>query len=164
MVSLKKRYIIYSIIIGSLTFLDILTKQIIVKHLGPGNNFIPVIKNFFHIVYVENRGVTFGMLRNIPEALRMPILVIIPVIIIFFLFYILYKLKGKEFISEIALCCILAGAFGNIHDRIRYDYVVDFIYFNLGFMWWPAFNVADAVIVIGTCLLSIEIIRGKKIF
>ena len=62
------------------------------------------------------------------------------------------------------LIVILGGAIGNIFDRIFYGYVVDFIQVNIYIMWWPAFNIADSVIVIGMALLCIEVLRGKQIF
>jgi signal peptidase II len=131
---------------------------------GEENTYIPVIENVFHIVYVKNRGVTFGMLKDIPTELRKPILVVFPVGIVGLLTYFFIRARGKEALTSLCLTLIIAGAIGNIIDRIRLDYVIDFLYVNIGVMWWPAFNVADSVIVVGTILLSIQILQGKRVF
>jgi signal peptidase II len=61
----------------------------------------------------------------------------------------------------IALALILGGAIGNLYDRIVYHYVIDFIDVHLGPWHWPAFNFADTAIVIGACLLMLEIFRKQ---
>jgi signal peptidase II len=144
---LSKKWIVSIPIIIFLSFLDQLTKYAIAHNLK--NNLIIVIQNFFHIVYIENTGITFGLLRDLPIALKKPILIFLPVIIMGLILYILYKTKEEEISTHIALSFIISGAIGNIIDRIRLNYVIDFLYFNLYFFWWPAFNVADACVVVG---------------
>lgn len=162
---INKKYIIASIIVIAFTIIDQITKALIASHFfkTPFKKSMPIIKNFFHIIYVENTGITFGMLKNLPDVLKKPVLVILPLIIMCFLVYLLYKIKDNEKMAMIAISLILSGAVGNIIDRIRLSYVVDFLYFNVYFMWWPAFNVADAVIVVGMGLLFVEILRGKQV-
>jgi signal peptidase II len=131
---------------------------------GQENTYFPVIENVFHLVFVENRGVTFGMLKDIPGWLRTPVLVIIPLGIVGLLLFFFIRQKGREKLTSLCLSLIIAGAIGNIIDRIWRGSVIDFLYFNIYVMWWPAFNVADSVIVIGTILLSWQIFRGKRVF
>jgi signal peptidase II len=69
---------------------------------------------------------------------------------------------GREFtLSSIALALILGGALGNLYDRIRFHHVVDFLEVHIIHYHWPDFNVADSCIVIGACLLLIEILRPQ---
>ncbi len=64
-------------------------------------------------------------------------------------------------VTSVALALILGGAFGNLYDRIRYHYVIDFLEVHIVHYHWPDFNVADSCIVIGACLLLIEIFRPQ---
>ena len=65
---------------------------------------------------------------------------------------------------RLALALILGGAIGNLYDRIRYRYVVDFLEVNIVHYHWPDFNVADSCIVVGACLLLLEMLRPAERF
>ncbi len=142
---------------------DQVSKYLVVTHIK-NNEIIVAIPNMLHFVYLENTGITFGLFNNLPTILRLPILILIPLGVMTFLIYMLWKVEPHERIITIAYSLILGGAIGNIFDRILYGYVVDFIQVNIYVMWWPAFNVADSVIVIGMALLCLEVLRGKQIF
>ena len=143
--------------------LDQISKYLVVTHIKNNEIFI-VLENILHFVYLENTGITFGLFNNLPTLLRLPILILIPLGVMAFLLYMLWKIDATERIMTIAYSLIIGGAIGNIFDRIFYGYVVDFIQVNIYLMWWPAFNIADSVIVIGMALLCIEVLRGKQIF
>ncbi len=107
---------------------------------------------FFHLRYVENTGMAFGMLQNGNTLLIGVMLVIIG--------YIVYS--WKELVAYGALVkwgsvFILAGAIGNLYDRITLGFVVDFLDFRV----WPVFNVADSFITIGACLFVIAFLWNK---
>jgi signal peptidase II len=71
---------------------------------------------------------------------------------------------GRGFsLTGLALGLILGGAIGNLYDRIRFSYVVDFLEVKIVHYHWPDFNVADSCIVIGACLLLLEIFRAQPI-
>ncbi len=143
--------------------LDQISKYLVVTHIKNNEIFI-ALENILHFVYLENTGITFGLFNNLPTLLRLPILILIPLGVMAFLLYMLWKIDATERIMTIAYSLIIGGAIGNIFDRIFYGYVVDFIQVNIYLMWWPAFNIADSVIVIGMALLCIEVLRGKQIF
>lgn len=143
--------------------LDQISKYLVVTHIKNNDIFI-ALENILHFVYLENTGITFGLFNNLPTLLRLPILILIPLGVMAFLLYMLWKIDATERIMTIAYSLIIGGAIGNIFDRIFYGYVVDFIQVNIYLMWWPAFNIADSVIVIGMALLCIEVLRGKQIF
>jgi signal peptidase II len=123
---------------------DQLSKLFIVENLyvGESINLLP----FFNIVHVRNKGVTFGLLSG---SLQPTVFIILSLIIVGFL--IDYARKNENYRPFISL--IVAGAVGNVIDRIVHKSVVDFLDFHLGKYHWPAFNVADSAIVIGVFVL-----------
>ena len=107
---------------------------------------------FFHLHYVENTGSAFGMFQNANGVLIWVMLAVIC--------YILFSWRdlcanGKA--VQWGTVFILAGAFGNLYDRITLGFVVDFLDFRV----WPVFNVADSFVTIGACLFAWAIIRGE---
>ena len=73
----------------------------------------------------------------------------------------LWRVGRTLTVSSVALALILGGAIGNLYDRVRYHYVIDFIEVHIIHYHWPDFNVADSCIVVGACLLLIEIFRPQ---
>jgi signal peptidase II len=140
------------VIVAFVVFLDQLTKYLAVKYLMPIGSY-PVIKNFFHLTYVENKGAAFGMLQN-----KTLFFIIITLIVGAVLIYSMIKLPENS-VYNYTLAMILGGAIGNLIDRVRLGYVVDFI----DFKFFPAvFNVADSFIVIGAIILGyLMIFKGK---
>jgi len=111
---------------------------------------VPVIKGWFNLVHVRNRGMAFGLLnRSYPDAAFWCLVgaSCLAVALIVFWFF---RLKVTERRMTLGLSLILGGAIGNIVDRIRFREVIDFIDVFWGPYHWPAFNVADAAITVGT--------------
>jgi signal peptidase II len=104
----------------------------------------------FNLSMVWNEGVSFGMLQN---AGILP-LVILTLVISGFLLYLL--IKSQSIFEGVSYGIILGGAFGNLIDRFRFGAVADFFDVYIGDYHWPAFNIADAAIVIGVILLLIQ--------
>ena len=145
-----------ALIAAILLFVDQLTKYWAITYLKTGGP-IKIIKGFLEFSYLENRGSAFGLLQN-QKFFILFVGIIFMAVIIFFLF----KLpKQKKFnIVHILLAVIIAGGIGNMIDRFRYDFVVDFIYFV--FINFPVFNIADVFIVVGTIVLFILFIFVYK--
>lgn len=141
---------IFIIILATLS-LDQLSKFIITKNLFQ-NQSIPIIKGVFHITLVHNRGAAFGILKN-----QIPLFIITSVFAIILIYFNIKKNKQSKFYS-IALSLILAGALGNLIDRLFFGYVIDFLDFRI----WPVFNVADSAITIGAILLGWSILFKKQ--
>ena len=135
---------------------DQLTKFIILKNFQPGGS-LPVIKNFFHISLVCNKGVAFGVFSEQGLPFRWTFIVCIIIVVFISVFY--KKLFRERKSTRIFLSLILSGASGNLIDRIRFGYVVDFLDFRI----WPVFNIADSAITIGTVLLILQMLRHKKL-
>lgn len=129
--------------------LDQLTKMLALKFVTAPVAVVP----FFNFVLVWNRGISFGMLSG--SASYMPlILSFFSLVIIGFLVVWLRKIEDKKL--AIAVCAIIAGALGNVIDRLRFGAVVDFLDFH-AFGWhYPAFNIADSAIVLGIAFILFD--------
>lgn len=132
-----------------IVLLDQFTKYIIYTNFYPHAS-VPVIKHILHISYVQNRGAAFGVFVN-----QTTFFIIVSVITI--LFMAVFLKKSKPIIMRLSLVLILSGAIGNLIDRLRFGYVVDFIDFRI----WPVFNVADSSITVGALLLAWQILMQK---
>jgi len=132
---------------------DQLTKGFLSRRLYPGES-IPIIKNILHISLVHNTGIAFGLFKNQTFFFIVLSLVVIA--------YILrdFRLRMQHYnpARHIALGLILGGACGNLLDRIRFGYVIDFLDFRI----WPVFNIADSAITVGAIILGIELLFSKK--
>lgn len=128
------------------------TKLWALQSLKPIHN-MTLVEGFMDLTFVENRGVAFGMF----SGQRWPILVLTGAIIGVLVYYYRHMPDTKEYnLVRKAMILVLAGAFGNIIDRIFRGYVVDF--FEFTFFSWPVFNVADIYVVAGVILLMILIL------
>ncbi len=138
------------LIAGLVVIIDQITKAQAVANLKVGESH-PIINKFFYLTLVQNTGAAFGLFKN-----QAAFFVVISIIAIIFIAFFLRKNKTG---LNLPLALILGGAIGNLIDRLRFGYVVDFLDFRV----WPVFNFADSCISVGAFLLFLLIIRGKKI-
>ena len=133
---------------AALFVLDLLSKIWAVNTLK-GQEDIVLIKGVFSLHYLENRGMAFGLMQN-----QQLFFYIITGIILAAGLYILFKTPGVKRYALIRICLVLimAGAVGNLVDRVSKRYVVDFLYFSL--IDFPVFNVADSYVTVG-CILAL---------
>ena len=135
-----------------------LSKNWIIHRIRPGYD-IPIIPGVFRLSHVLNTGAAFSLLENLPpNAVRIGLISFsaFAAVIVFFL---LWQTGRTLTCTSVALALILGGALGNLYDRIRLHHVVDFLAVRIYHYNWPDFNVADSCIVIGACLLLLEIFR-----
>ncbi|MCB9637504.1 MAG: signal peptidase II [Myxococcales bacterium] len=128
-----------------------------------------VIPGFFHFRYQTNSGAAWGLFSDYPPAFRRPFFITITILAILFIIYLFsFRIETEHRQMVFALSLILGGALGNFLDRLRLDYVVDFIYWYLRMGGrshsWPTFNVADVAISVGVFLIAIEVIRSSFIY
>jgi len=144
---------IFSIALAVLA-IDRLTKYIIYKSLSCGQS-VKVLPDIFHLTLVLNKGVAFGLFREQKTFFLLVAFLAIP-----FIIYYVFKNHHKVIGLPLASGLILGGAVGNLIDRIRFGYVIDFLDFRV----WPVFNIADSCITIGAVLLGYNILRqsGKN--
>lgn len=121
-------------------------------------NAINIIPNFLSFDYLENRGAAFGIMQNKQWFLIGTTLCIMGLLVFIFLRY----RKESNFLKY-SLILIISGAIGNLYDRIAYNYVIDFISVHYKDKYYfPTFNVADIMVVIGTFILAVYIIKGEN--
>lgn len=150
----KKRWLFCGIellIIGLLIVFDMLTKKYIYGHCDTVNDIV-IIDGVIRFTAVKNTGAGFGILKNQTGALT-AISFFSSILLIIFIFY-SYPRRNK--ILRSALVMIIAGAIGNLIDRMALGYVRDFVYFEL--IDFAIFNFADSFLTIGTALLIIYIL------
>lgn len=137
--------------------LDQATKLVIVQALRVGQG-IPVIPDYFDIVFVLNPGAAFGFLATLSERVRNPFFILITVVAVSLILFYHTRFLHAHRLASVALGLILGGAIGNLIDRLRYGMVVDFLDFHVSRYHWPAFNVADSAISIGVGLMLLDML------
>ncbi len=148
---------------------DLGTKFWAEKTLVVGDTPAPrqIIKGVFGFILAKNKGGAWGLLQNHSEKIRKPFFVIVSVLAIVFIVSLYRRLSPKQTALKWGLPLVLGGALGNLVDRIRYGYVIDFIDFQA--TWdnlphhWPTFNVADIAICVGVALMALDMLSGKRL-
>ena len=135
---------------------DQVTKWLAVKTLI-GQPPVIVIPGFFDLTLVYNTGAAFGFLRN-AGGWQNAFFIAVAMIVAMFLVSMLRRLSSQDIQSAVAFTLILGGAVGNVIDRLRQGYVVDFVHWFYGDWHWPAFNIADSAITIGAVLLVLDVL------
>ena len=135
---------------------DRLTKSLVASRIAMGDA-ITVIPGFLRITHWLNEGAAFSLFADSasPNAVRWGLIAFSAVAGVAVLVA-LIRLGSRINLTTVALALVLGGAIGNLHDRIRYGSVVDFIEVHILSYHWPDFNVADSCIVIGACLLLLD--------
>lgn len=149
--------------ISALVFVaDRLTKIWVSRHIVLGGA-IPVIPRVLRITHWTNDAAAFSLFADSssPNLVRWSLIAFTLVASLGILIA-LVRLGSRVTITTVALALILGGAIGNVHDRILYGAVVDFIEVHIIHYHWPDFNVADSCIVIGACLLFVDSLRPHK--
>lgn len=114
-----------------------------------------VVKGFWRFDYVENQNIAFSIGHGLPESVKQPLIIGIGIFALIFLTYFIIRAE-KSILLYISASFIMAGALGNLIDRILNGYVVDFIHWFYKGFDWPVFNLADAYITVGMILLITE--------
>jgi signal peptidase II len=141
---------------------DRVTKLWIVAHIQPGHAVV-VIPKVFRLTHVVNTGAAFSMFEGSasPNLVR-NLLIGFSVVAVVVVLSLIWKMGKSISPTSIALALILGGAVGNLYDRIRFAYVVDFLEVHIVHYHWPDFNLADSAIVVGACLLLLEMLRPQR--
>lgn len=140
---------LYEIIIVLLIAIDQISKIWALNYLQEVGS-IPIIENIFHLTYVENRGAAFGMFQNS----QLLFIIVALGASIFGLYYL--HTKKVNLLGKTSIILVISGAIGNLIDRARLGFVVD--YFDFRFVWEYVFNIADIFVVVGTIMLCIYIL------
>ncbi len=154
---MKKKNLIFAI--GLFVFIilfDQLTKLLVVHNMEL-NDSVPLISDVFEIHYIQNTGMAWGLFSG-----KTWLLAIVSGVMLVALIYVYHNIsEGRYYrLLRILLICIVGGAYGNLLDRLRLGYVVDFLYFKL--INFPVFNVADIFVTVSVILLIILMIFKYK--
>ena len=143
-------------------FLDRLTKTWVTLHI-PMGGAIPVAPHVLRITLWLNEGAAFSLFADSasPHTVRWA-LIGFSLLAALVVLVVMVRLGDRFTLTTVALALVFAGALGNVHDRIVYGSVVDFIEVHIFSYHWPDFNVADSAIVTGACLLLLDSILPKK--
>ena len=123
---------------------------------------VPVIPGVFNLTYVRNPGAAFGLLADLPWAVRAPLFTAVSVGALVLLLFLLRGLRPEQWGVRVALACVLGGAVGNLIDRVWHGDVVDFLDVHWRGFHWPAFNVADSCITLGVAVLLISSLKSRQ--
>ena len=140
---------------------DRLTKWFIDTHVTFFDTY-KIIPGFFDIVRSQNRGVAFGIFNDSTSEWRTTLLVIASLVAVVVVSFMLWNAQRLDRLSLWGLALILGGAAGNVFDRILTGRVTDFLLFYIRDYQWPAFNMADSAIVVGSGLLMLDLLRPKR--
>lgn len=147
-------YITFLILSVIMVISDLATKYLVTSSMAL-NETLPLIDNIFHLTYVRNSGAAFSMLSGQRIILILLPLLIISVIII----YIIFKRPTNKSLM-LSFTMIVSGGIGNLIDRIKYGYVIDFFDFRL--INFPVFNVADIFVTLGATIFIILLLFSKE--
>jgi signal peptidase II len=150
----KKPFFLGLIIAAIVTSIDLYSKKLAFDFLDGLNLEHPelAVTDFFNLVKVWNKGVSFGMFNNLANGKYIILAVNLSILSVLIIW--LYRNKIIYLTGAIAL--IIGGALGNIIDRIMNHAVADFLDFYIGRYHWPAFNLADSAVFLGVVLLLLE--------
>jgi len=150
----------YLLAAGAVFMIDQTTKAWAIRRLRFGDD-ITVIPNFLNFAYAQNTGVAFSMFDDHGDAGRWGLSVVAFIAATLVLYFFWRTPRSDDRILG-ALALLLAGILGNVVDRARLGFVVDFIDVQFGSWHYPTFNVADAAICIGAGLLILDMFFSKK--
>lgn len=157
---MAKRLTIFVTLLVALLVADQVTKWLVIQHIAYRTEEIMVVPGFFSLVHARNSGAAFGLLNDFEY--RMYVFAAFTVIAVGVLAHMAWQLPDDDRFQTVALAMIASGALGNAIDRVRYQYVTDFLRVfidspkaktwlvdTFGTNEWPSFNVADSCIVVG---------------
>ena len=150
----------YLAIAGGVFMVDQTTKAWATRNLRLGGDQ-SVISGLVNFVYAQNTGVAFSMLDNQGDGGRWGLSIVAFVAATLVLYFFWRTPRTDDRIMG-ALALLLSGIVGNVTDRIRLGFVVDFIDVQFGSWHYPTFNVADAAICIGAGLLLLDMVLNKR--
>ena len=150
---------------------DLATKAWAKGHLSGGEprahslRKLDVWKGHVELIFAQNPGGAWSFLRGLPDSLRRPFFLVVSAAAIVFIVSIYRRVYRDQTTMKWGLPLALGGAMGNLADRIRYGWVVDFVDVYVTRRGhehhWPTFNVADIAIVVGVVLMAIDMMRAR---
>jgi signal peptidase II len=150
---------VYALILAGVVALDQLAKWLVVRSLDL-HEYRPLVDGLLSLSHVRNRGAAFGILSDADLPYQAVLFSALSLVALLAIAVYAYRLPSEARLPRTALTLVLGGAVGNLVDRVRLGYVVDFIHVYWRQYQWPDFNVADSAISIGVALLILDILRS----
>lgn len=144
---------------AAVVVLDQLTKALVVRTLAL-HEYVPVVDGLLSISHVRNRGAAFGIFSDWNLPYQPALLAALSLGALAAIAFYFFRLPSSARLPRVALALVLGGAVGNLLDRVRLGYVVDFVHVYWREHQWPDFNVADSAITVGVALLVLDILRS----
>ncbi len=154
---MKRKYWVLLVSLLVILGVDQYTKYIIEKDM-PLYYRVEVISGFFNLTHVRNTGGAFGVFGGQRGGLGTLFFVTISVVAVGAILYFIRRINDEDKNLALSFSLVLAGAIGNLIDRLRYGEVIDFLEFHVSSYYWPAFNIADTAICIGIGLMAFELL------
>ena len=158
----SRRVALSGVIMLGVLVADQLSKQLVKTHMTLGES-IPLIPGWVHMTLVRNTGMAFGLLSGTDLPYKTWLVSGLAIVAMVAVAVYALRAPDHEAVTRFGLMFILGGAVGNIIDRVRLGYVVDFIDVFYKGAHWPAFNVADASICVGVGLLLLDSFRQNAV-
>jgi signal peptidase II len=155
-----KKHAPYFLLTLVLVVVDQVSKAVVASHVTLYES-IPVIRGFFNITRIHNKGAIFGTFSQTGNTLVFALLTAASLAALGFVVYYFFKTPATDTLMKTALALIMAGALGNQFDRLVRGHVIDFLDFYVGRAHWPFFNAADSCITVGACLMLVVLFRRK---
>ncbi|CAN5568480.1 signal peptidase II [soil metagenome] len=157
--AVRRRWLAFAGLAAIAIIADQLTKAWVAANLGPGRPPVEVIGEFVRIIHGQNRGGIFGLFGDSATLLGLASTVVIALIVV----YMAREGTRSHWLLTIALGLLLGGAVGNLFDRLRLGYVIDWVDMGVGDLRWFTFNVADAAISCSLLLLVLIALFGDRL-
>ena len=157
----KKKFLTLIIIALVVLVADQATKYLITAFF-PLHGGVEIVPGFANLVHARNPGAAWGILADSTSSLRRLFLVLVSIAALTGIIWIVVASNRIDSLLLIALSCFFGGALGNLVDRVRFGEVIDFVDVYVGNLHWPAFNVADASLCVGTALFFVHFLLRKE--
>lgn len=158
---MSRKVTILILVLGLGLGLDLVTKLLVIQTMPVGSQ-IPVVHGFFNLVHVHNKGAAFSLLHSISVGFTRPFFIITTSLVLGVVGYLWWRLPPANWPAALGYSLIMAGAVGNLIDRLRLGEVIDFLDFYWGRYHWPAFNVADTLVCLGAAVLVWVILTEER--
>ena len=154
-----KRNLPYLVLMAAIILLDQGTKALVARFMEL-HQYVPIVNGLLSLSHVRNRGAAFGLLADWDVPYQSVVLAVLSCLALGAIAFYFLRLPATARLPRVALALVLGGAAGNLIDRARLGYVVDFVHAYWRRYQWPDFNVADSAITIGVALLVLDILRS----
>jgi signal peptidase II len=151
----------YLWIAGVIVALDQVTKALVDDFMTLHESRT-IVEGLVRLTYVQNRGAAFGILSEAGLPYQSLMFSVVSLLALLAIALYAWRMPVQSRLPQTALAMVMGGAVGNLLDRARLGYVIDYVDMYWGPHHWPAFNVADSAITVGVALLVIDILRNPE--